>query len=121
MLKIKTKADANTLAAKFVAEDPNFPTRFCPGFNAEKPSLCIIEEVYPHDDYEYREDKAIIMTFARTDKDHWDSYRPHMVYFYNDCTGGEWSEWMSLKEIADQFWQNRKYINKYQAHELANL
>lgn len=111
MNKIKTKADALTLAAKFVAEDPKFTRQFCPGFNADKPCFCISES----------RDEIIIMTFAKTDNDHWDSYRPHLVYFYNDCTGGEWSNWMSLNEISDQFWQNRKYINKYQAQALVNL
>lgn len=119
MNKIKTKADALTLATKFVTEDPKFQRQYCPGFDAEKPCFCILEDVDREN--EYHEDKILIMTFAKTDGDHWDSYRPHLVYFYNDCTGGEWSKWMSLNEIADQFWSNRKYINKYQAQHLVNL
>ena len=120
MNKIKTKADALTLATKFVAEDPNFNRHFCPGFNAEKPSFCVFESFDPENPFS-ENNEARIMIFIKTDKEHWDFYRPHLVYFYDDCTGGEQAKWMSLNEIADQFWVNHKYINKYQAQHLANL
>lgn len=111
MDKIKTKAAAMAIAEMFVAEDPKFERMYCPGYNAEKPWLRISEKCDPADFENPDTNECIIMIFIRTDKDHWDCYRPHLVAFYNDCSGGEWFKRMSSNEIAELIWKNRKYIN----------
>ena len=119
MDKIKTKAQARAIAEMFVAENPKFERNYCPGFGAEKPWFRISEKCDPDDLFNPDANECIIMTFIKTDIEHWDHIRPHLVYFYNDCTGGEQGKWMSLNEIADQIWKNRKYIN--QSGQLDNL
>lgn len=111
MDKIKTKAAAMAIAEMFVAEDPKFERMYCPGYNAEKPWLRISEKFDPGDFENPNTNECIIMIFIRTDKDHYDRCRPHLVAFYNDCSGGEWHERLSTSEIADKIWKNRKYIN----------
>lgn len=105
-MKIKTKADAKAIAEMFVTEDSKIERRYCPGYDAEKPSLHLLENFNPNDIHD-ESNTSVFMIYIRTE---WDGY--HRVAFYDDFSGDEWFALLPTNAIADKLWKNRKFINQ---------
>lgn len=109
MNKIKTKADAKKLAELFTCEhplaNPNMATHYCPGYDAEKNCIQLWDSI--------KDNRLMIYIDLNQNDD------THLVFFTDTVNDTEYSRWMTLSEIAEAIWHNRKFIN--QSGQLTNL
>ena len=109
MNKIKTKADAKKLAELFTVEhpeaNPNMTTHYCIGYGCEKNCIQLWDSI---------KDNRLMIYIEMNQNDD-----THLVYLTDTVNGAEYSKWMTIGEIAEAIWHNRKFIN--QSGQLNNL
>lgn len=106
MNKIKTRKDARVLAELLISENPNLNTHFCPGYDADKSFIQLWDNM----------EGNRLMIFIRKDEEcDW----LHLVYFTDTVNDTEFCKWVTVGEIEEAIWHNRKFIN--QSEQLTNL
>lgn len=109
MNKIKTIKDARALAELFTIEhpeaNPNMATHYCIGYGTEKNCIQLFDSI--------KENRLMIYIEQNQNDD------THLVYFTDTVNGTEFCQWLTLSEIEEAIWHNRKFIN--QSGQLADL
>lgn len=109
MDKIKTRKEARMLAELFTVEhpmaNPNMNTWYCPGYDADKNCIQLADDM----------DGNCLMIYIEMNQND----NTHLVAFTDTVNDTEHFKWITLQEIEDYIWSNRKYIN--QSGQLADL
>ena len=102
MDKIKTRKDARALAELFTVEhplaNPNMATHYCIGYGCEKNCIQLWDSI---------KDNRLMIYIEQNQNDD-----THLVYFTDTVNDTEFCRWLTLSEIEDQIWSNRKFINQ---------